>query len=720
MKDFKGRSVFSLVLGLFLSVGVVAQVESYDPDIEAKRKRQIMMEENYNPSDFDPSTVSVGRLKKLAKSAMKIEDYYTVVDYLKVYMEKKPDDLKRAYWLAEAARKTRDYKLAEDWYGKIVASSAAKKYPKAQFYYATVQKQNGFYEEAPGALQAFKKTYKGKDERTMKKLVKSEAEGAEVANMRIQKGMDSSKVVIVRLTNDINQETMEFSPTIIDRNQFVYSSLMADVEDYYSLEGIDRPDRKLYIAEKIGPNEWQRIEEFPGPFNKEGYDITSGAYSPDGLSFYYSVCPKKPEKKDKCAIYVSQFRDGNWLGAERLGEPINYDKYNSTQPSVGQVVDRRSKRPVNVLFFVSDREEKSKGGKDIWYSVFDSKKGGFVKVKNAGSKVNTVGDEVSPFYDGFEGLYFSSNGHPNLGGFDIYLSKGNPSARFSEAKPLLYPINSPADDISYTVHPDGDFGFFISNREGGNNTINPTCCDDIYQFINTDFIKIGAEGVVFEDNNQGRDKRLSVEPNATNFLEDVKISLLQLDGADTIVLQEDFPNPGESYSFSLRHGEDYIISASKEYYYEKLIPVSTKRFNYSDTVKINIGIEKMPPKEIYIPKVYFETNRFVIDKATQEELIATIVPALKENTDLNLIIKGYADDIGSTEYNKKLSLKRANSVLKFLKSNNIDPSRFVVEGFGENDPAASIEVYGEAEARRLNRRVEFEIDGNERYIMAEQ
>lgn len=688
-----------------------------------KRNVQKVLEQDYDAADFDPNVVGAGRLKKLAKRAKKIGDAYSVVDYLTVYMEKKPDDMNRAWMLAEALRETRDYKSAEDWYNKINADpSALKKHPKAKFYLATMQKQNGYYEGAAELLGDFRKSYtKGKDVREMKKLAKSEATGASTATRLIEAGTDSNNVIIIRLSNDINQETIENAPSIIDRNQIVYGTIFADVEEYYAVQGTDRPDRKLYIAERVGPNKWQRIDELPGPFNQEGYNVPEGTYSPDGLSFYFTRCPKVITKKNKCAIYVAKFRDGRWLDPERLPAPVNYDKFNSRHPAVGLAPDPRTKRNVEVLFWSSDYDEKSKGGYDIFYSKFDTKKNIFRKAKNAGSKVNGVGDEITPFFNVDEGLYFSSNSHPNLGGFDIYLSEGTPQAKFNRAVQMPYPINSPADDIGYVVDAAGDIGFFASNREGSNSSISPTACDDIYQFVYTDFIKVGLKGFVFEDDKETRNK---IFPNSSNYLENVTVSLLGIDNedggnGDTIILQEAYPEGGQEFYFNLKQGRDYILKASREFYDDKFYPVSTKDITFSDTISVDMGLYKTPPKVIKLPKIFFETNRFAVDKVQQEELLANIIPILEENPSLRLQILGFADDVGNSKYNEKLSLKRAQNVFKLLVGNGIDEDRFVVSSFGEERPALDPNSVEDQEtARRMNRRVEFEIYENPAFIMA--
>ncbi len=673
-----------------------------------------VLERDYDAAKYDPDAVSMGRLKRLGKKAYKLGDNYSTVDYLSRFMEENPENWKYAWYLAEAYRKSRNYKEAEDWYTKI-AANAGKKYPKAAFYQALMQKSNGFYEEAPSLLNTFRKDYDKSDARTFKKRVKSESEGAEIAQNLIDNPV---KVAITRLDNNINRETMETSPIIINRDYIAYGSIIADVEEYYSVAGEDRPERKLYLAHRVKGNNWEKVGELPGPFNTEGYNITSGAYSYDGVRFYFTLCPKRIRKKDKCAIYVSNFKDGEWQFPERLNELINDPSYNSTQPAVGFAIDRKTKKKVDVLYFTSDREERSRGGFDLFYSEFDPRVNDFRRVKNMGSKVNSAGDDITPFYDTELGtLYFSSNGHPNLGGFDIFKSEGNPDDKFLAPENIGFPINSPADDLYFSLTKEHDEGFFVSNRLGTNSTVNETCCDDIFTFIYTEFIKVGIKGVVFEM--VGPDDL----PNATNLIDDVSVSLLARDvaGADTAMLQEVFPAAGEEFFFTLQHGKNYLIKAEADNFQPRYIPISTKKITYSDTLIQDIGLKEIPPVEFKVPKVYFETNRAKISKEQEAKLKEELVPFLIQHPNLRLRIVGNSDDVGSSRYNDKLSERRAASVYKYLTSEGLDKDRFEVQALGENKPAVNPKTEGVPEnvARERNRRVEFEVIDNPRYKIIE-
>ncbi len=716
MRDFNFSLLSKVILLLALPLATFAQEEETKEKKPSKAtQQQEVIDANTDQSTFDPDLVTKpGRLKKFAKKSYKLGDYYSTVNFLEKYTSVKPDKWKFMYMLADSYRRTRDYKNAEDTYNKVVAAKA-KKYPKAKFYLATMQKSNGFYEEADKWLPEFMKEYKsGSDAKIFKKLAKSEQLGAQRAKAIIDSAL---KVVITPLPKSINLPTMESTPIMVDENTIIYGSIFADVAEYYSLAGEDRPERKLYVAKKTGPLDWKPSGELPGPFNAEGYNVASGAYSIDGLRFYFTRCPKKASNKDNCAIWVSKFKDGQWQEASKLNEIVNMPEFNSTQPAVGSYTDKKGKSG-DVLFFVSDRE-KGRGGLDIWYTLVDGKSGDFKKAKNLGSKVNSAGDDITPFYDQeAAALYFSSNGLPNIGGFDIFRSDGTYN-KLGAPQNVGYPINSPADDAFFVLSKLQDEGYFVSNRVGGASEVNPTCCDDIYNFRYTDFLRLGVGGKVFEMVNP------TDQAKDTNLLNGVTVSLMKLDPedpTDTIVLKTiDESKAKEGYFFTLQYNNNYILKFEKDKYDTRYTTMSTTKMTYSDTVFENVGLKKTPPKEIYVPVIFFETNKSTLTTEQKDELRATLIQFMNESPDVKIKIKGHTDDIGNDRFNVNLSDKRAEQVYKFLVAEGVPKERFEVYGLGRSIPMFQPGVQGlEPEfARSRNRRVEFEIMGDSRYKLVE-
>jgi len=715
VRDFKISLFFKAFLLMAIPLTGFAQDDEVEEKPTKETKKQEVIDQNTDQNSFDPEVVSrPGRLKKFGKKAYKLGDYYSTVNYLEKYNNAKPDKWKYIWMLAESYRRTRDYKNAEDMYGKIVATKA-KKFPKAKFYLATMQKSNGFYEESERLLGDFKKEYKsGADAKKFKKLATSEMVGAQKAKAIIDSAL---KVIITPLSKSVNLPTMESTPIIVDDKTIIYGSIVADVAEYYSLAGEDRPERKLYMAKKTGPLEWKSTGELPGPFNKEGFNVASGSFSVDGLRFYFTRCPKNPTSKDNCAIWESKFKDGVWQEPIKLNAVVNDPEANSTHPAVGTYQDKKGKTS-DVLFFVSDREKGGRGGLDLWYSVIDSKTGDFKKSKNLGSKINSAGDDITPFYDNENGiLYFSSNGFPNIGGFDIFKAEGTYN-KMGAPQNVGYPINSPADEAFFVLSKSMDEGYFVSNRLGGASEINPTCCDDIYNFRYTEFLRLGVSGNVFE----------MIKPedvmNDTNGLDGVTVSIMKLDvedPTDTVVLKT-LENVGKKgYFFTLQYNNKYILRFEKDKYDTRYVQVSTTQMSYSDTVIENVGLKKTPPIEIRIPVIFFETNKANLGSEQKDELRSTLIPFMKENPTIKIKIKGNTDDIGNDRFNANLSNKRAEAVYRFMQEEGIEKERFELYGLGRSVPMYQPGDKGiDPEfARSRNRRVEFEIMGESRFKLIE-
>ncbi len=223
-----------------------------------------------------------------------------------------------------------------------------------------------------------------------------------------------------------------------------------------------------------------------------------------------------------CAIYVSTIdEDGKWSEPVMLDEKINNPKYTSTMPSVGT----ESQKGNDVLYFVSNNPKKGKGKFDIWYTVYYKNKKTYSAPRNAGSKINTKGNELSPYYDNeTHSLYFSSDGLPGIGGFDVFRAVGDLN-KYSPSENMGLPINSSVDDIYYSESKNRGEGFIISNRIGGNFLKNETCCDDIYSFKRIEYIKLALEGIVKEKQESAKSiTKLIDSANIAMYIKDNKNS----------------------------------------------------------------------------------------------------------------------------------------------------------------------------------------------------
>jgi len=201
---------------------------------------------------------------------------------------------------------------------------------------------------------------------------------------------------------------------------------------------------------------------------------------------------------------------------------------------------------------------------DIWYSIWNEEKNLYSSPRNLGSKINTAGDEMTPFYNASKRtLYFSSNGLPGIGGLDIFKAFGGRN-RWENVENIGYPINSSFDDLYYTVSRKEEDGFLVSNRP--DSLVSETCCDDILYYRWNDFIRITVTGAIypFEQDRFGRKKDLSnfdfMNPDASiHPLEGAKVALYVQDEDTKEFIFLDRYTTGESgkFYFTLEPDREY-------------------------------------------------------------------------------------------------------------------------------------------------------------------
>ncbi|MFH0867131.1 MAG: OmpA family protein [Bacteroidota bacterium] len=594
--------------------------------------------------------INIYKTTRLAEYAFKTENYYAAVNlYLQLH-EAEPDNSEISYRLAESYYNLRDYINAGIWYDKtFLLDSLAL--PLAKFKYASMLKMSGNYNDAITAFTQFYKTYNGINTSYYIKQAKKEIKDCKFALTAVENPLSVS---IEHLDTNINGINSDFAPLPFENNKLLFSSIR--LPD--SLAGKNEQQLvKLYYAKKSDGDNYIFMGLFDAAFNNGKMHTANGAFSEDKKRFYFTLCNTANNSKIICNIYVSEYKNTQWQGPVKLPDLINYPGYSTTQPNYTS-----NKKNQEVIYYASDRPG-GNGGFDIWFTVIKNNNE-YAPPKNLGNKINTSGNEITPFYDGNNKiLYFSSDGLINLGGLDIFSSKGSLS-RWEEPVNLGYPINSSADDFDYVlIEPDyqtTDDGYFVSNRTGSiSNNENGTCCDDIYRFRSIDssgFITTGKEFI------------------NTSF---------------SIILLSD--------------------TVSKE------TIINTIASTEQDTTRKDfITSDKIEKKIIYsLKNIYFDFDKATLrpESATELDFLAA---QLSQNPCSIIEISGYTDSKGDDEYNLILSQNRANSVVQYLIQKGINKKRLVAKGYGEANPVATninIDGTDNPNGRQLNRRIEFKIIG---------
>ncbi|MDJ0646901.1 MAG: OmpA family protein [Flavobacteriaceae bacterium] len=414
----------------------------------------------------------------------------------------------------------------------------------------------------------------------------------------------------------------------------------------------------------------------------------AATFTRDGKTVYYSA-NKYSKRKSKTPVYQlfkATIDDaGNWQNIEKL--PFNNRKYSYSYPAVNKDNSR--------LYFVSNAAP-SRGGTDIFY-VDIKEDGSYGDPVNLGDKINTSGNETTPFIADNNFLYFSSNGRADSkGGMDVYAVESFDNT-FSDPLHLDSPINGINDDIAYIVNTENK-GFFSSNRLQGRGN------DDIYSFyIEPDKPIECLQEIV----GTVRDKE--TEELITNAV----ITVVDEEGNEIKNLETDATG---NYRFTLSCRNTFTVTATKIQYDKEEHIVNTANYFDAPPLEVNQLLEKQI-KQVSEEKVvikanpiYFGFDKYNITKEASKEL-DRIVEIMKENPTLIIEAASHTDARGPKTYNQKLSERRAKSTVNYIVSKGISKDRITAKGYGESQLINNCKdgVRCGIEKHKLNRRTEFVI-----------
>jgi outer membrane protein OmpA-like peptidoglycan-associated protein/tetratricopeptide (TPR) repeat protein len=479
-----------------------------------------------------------------------------------------------------------------------------------------------------------------------------------------KKTVDDYRFEPRNLGDSVNSKVSEYFPTItIDGRQLFYTRRVNSVnEDFYESSRVD--------------NSWRPAKSLPGDINTM---LNEGAQniSQDGEWLIFTGC-NFPEGHGSCDLYISYITPQGWSAPENLGENINTEAWESA-PSLSP--DKRD------LYFASNRPG-GMGKSDI-YVCHRNPDGTWSAPENAGSQINTVGNESCPFiHADNQTLYFTSDGHPGYGGDDLFLVRKMAGGKWSVAENLGYPINTIENEGSLVIASDGKTAYYASDRSDSKGGL------DLYTFELRSDVRpsktLWVKGKVFDSKTK---KGLPSAVELTDLATHEVLSKVQTDETGT-------------YLVTLPVGKDYAFNVNRKGYlfYSENFPLSN---NVPDsTYNIDIPLEPLHANATVILKnIFFDVNRYELKPESSTEL-DNIVELLKENPSLKIQINGHTDNVGKPADNLKLSNNRANAVIQYLIAKGIDPKRLSSKGWGETQPLAD---NSSEEGRARNRRTEMKV-----------
>jgi len=416
---------------------------------------------------FFAQSQSLKAYQKAAVNAEQRMDYSeALANYEVIINDAGKETTENFYHAAENARLLRVYPVAERYYQQILSREEAANYPLTDYWLGHVKKRMGKYNEAIFHFDNYL-SGSGAAGGTYSKAAQKEMEDSRWAATRT---LVKDVVDINHMDDKVNSPYTDMAPVLYN-DKLYFTSLRENLSSGFGV--CESPVTRLYTADQAGGN----MAENTLDFNQDGANVAHTAFGMNGNHLYYTVCDSRNTNKDSsnCKIYYRKMRsDSTWGNAIALPASINMNGYNTTQPSIGVNNDNKE-----ILYFASNRPG-GKGKMDIWYSSINEN-GDFSDPVNI-TVLNSAEDDITPFYDSeYQALFFSSEGHQNLGGFDIYRAPMSADG-FGNFTHMGYPLNTGSDEIYFSTNSLAGKSYFVSNRPGGMcvDTSQYCVCNDIY------------------------------------------------------------------------------------------------------------------------------------------------------------------------------------------------------------------------------------------------
>lgn len=444
----------------------------------------------------------------------------------------------------------------------------------------------------------------------------------------------------------MNSRFSDYSPAFgsTDYNRLFFTSTRNEAtgEDINGITGMKSCD--IFVSEKDENGKWQKPTIIEGGPNSE-FEDGSCAFSTDFNTMYFTYCPMDAQFPRPAKIMKSIRSEATWKTAE---------PYNTLDDTISSYAHPAISPDGKWIYFVSDLPG-GYGGYDLWRVPIGER---FIGAENLGPEINSPGNEMFPTFRKNGELYFSSDGHPGMGGLDIFKAVWSNESIWIVTN-MQSPVNSSADDFGMTFEGDFTRGFFSSNRKDGRGR------DHIYSFLLPETVHT-ITGWVYEKDGYE--------------LKDAQVYIVGEDGTNIkIGVRED-----GSFTQRVNPGTDYVLLGSTKGYMNFKQEITT-----DSTVEDREYVLQFPLSSITKP-VLIENIFFDFDKASLREESTTalneLVDLLNDNPNVTIEIGAHCDYKGDDKYNLDLSQQRSESVVKYLIDNGIDAQRLQAKGYGESKP----------------------------------
>lgn len=503
--------------------------------------------------------------------------------------------------------------------------------------YARLLLKNGEYKRALAEFELLN------DSMPNNVLVRNGLLSAKMAPKWKEQGSDYT----VKKMTEFNSRRADYCPVLAGDqwDRLYFSSTRNDAlgDELSGITGAKPGD--IFFSDKDDKGKWSKPQTIESGLNTE-YDEGACCLSPDGSIMYLTQCLSDASYPRFAQIVTAQRSDASWGKTTPL--LITNDTLSSyAHPAVSPDGEW--------LYFVSDMPG-GKGGLDIWRMRLTAN--GPVGVENLGEPINTPGDEMFPTFRPNGDFYFSSDGHPGFGGLDIFIATVGEDGKYHLSHPG-YPLNSQGDDFGMTFQGQLNQGFFSSNRGDGRGW------DHIYSFYNPEIVQT-IRGWIYEQDGY-----------------ELTAGEARIVGTDGTNLRLGVRGDG-SFEYVVKPGVDYIILAMCDGF------LNHKEEIHVDSVKESKVYDLQFPLASISAPVLIDNIFYAFDKATllpeSKNALDSLILMLNENPNITIELSAHTDYRGAEAYNKKLSQKRAESVVKYLINHGIAADRLTAVGYGEEKP----------------------------------
>ncbi len=457
---------------------------------------------------------------------------------------------------------------------------------------------------------------------------------------------------IVKRMEKFNSRRGEFSPMLYGEkyDQLYFTSSRtpkgANKDKDETISAITgQRNNDFFLVKQDEQGNWLAPVELEDEVNTE-FDEGTPSFSKDGNTMYYTYCAQDPEGPRTSEIYVSTRSSAKWGKGTRAS---------IVKDSVTALGHPAVSPDGKYLYYVSDAVG-GFGEKDIFRSRLVGND--FGPMENLGPDINTPGDEMFPYVRDSVTLYFASNGHPGMGGLDLFKATQDSTGKW-HVENLKAPINSMGDDFGITFEGDKEKGFFSSNRNDARGY------DHLYSF-ELPVITIFIEGIVSD-----------VDENP---IEDATVRIVGKDGLNEKVLAK----KDGTYRVELERDIRYVMMASARGYLNQNFELKTGPEEKNETYIVDFYLSPIS-KPVVIENIFYDFDKATLRPESQKAL-DEMIKMLNDNPNVTIELGAHTDRKGSDQYNERLAQRRAQSVVDYLIAGGIEKERLEAKGYGESVP----------------------------------